>query len=140
MDFQSKATLEERLLLMDELSKRFSTRAHKVDIEGSFPFENIQDLIDTGYTALTVPKKYGGQEITLLEMVQLQEKIAEGDGATALSIGWHMGIVKNLAEKELWKESVFEKLCEAVSKGALVNVAATEPTTGSPTRGENRKP
>jgi alkylation response protein AidB-like acyl-CoA dehydrogenase len=135
MDFQNKATIDEKLLLMDELSKRFSTRAHKVDLEGSFPFENIQDLIDTGYTALTVPKRYGGLEISLLEMVQLQEKIAEGDGATALSIGWHMGIIKNLAEKNLWKESVFQKFCEEVSRGALVNAAATEPNTGSPTRG-----
>ncbi len=135
MEFQNKATVEERLLLMDELSKRFFTRAHLVDVEGSFPFENIQDLIDTGYTSLTVPKKYGGQEITLLEMVQLQEKIAEGDGSTALSIGWHMGIIKNLAEKELWKEPVFKKICEEVRRGALVNGAATEMGTGSPTRG-----
>jgi alkylation response protein AidB-like acyl-CoA dehydrogenase len=135
MDFRNKATVEEKLLLMDELSKRFSSRAHKVDVEGSFPFENIQDLIDTGYTSLTVPKKYGGQGITLLELIQLQGKIAEGDGATALSIGWHMGIVKNLAEKEIWKEPVFKKLCEEVCRGALVNAAATEPNTGSPTRG-----
>jgi alkylation response protein AidB-like acyl-CoA dehydrogenase len=135
MDFRNIEPVEEKLLLMDELSKRFSSRAHKVDVEGSFPFENIQDLIDTGYTSLTVPKKYGGQGITLLELVRLQGKIAEGDGATALSIGWHMGIVKNLAEKEIWKEPVFEKLCEEVCRGALVNSAATEPNTGSPTRG-----
>jgi alkylation response protein AidB-like acyl-CoA dehydrogenase len=135
MDFQNKATIEEKLQLMNELTKRFTTRAHKVDVEGSFPFENIQDLIDTGYTSLTVPKKYGGQEITLLEMVRLQGKIAEGDGATALSIGWHMGIVKNLTEKEIWKEPVFEKLCQEVCRGALINAAATEPNTGSPTRG-----
>lgn len=120
---------------MDVLSKRFLSRAHQVDIEGSFPYENIQDLKDTGYTSLSVPKKYGGQEISLYELLRLQEKIAEGDGATALSIGWHMGIIKNLAEKEIWREPIFEKLCEAVKKGSLINGAATEPSTGSPTRG-----
>lgn len=135
MDFQRCKTLEDRLYLMEDLSKQFLSRAHKIDIEGSFPFENIQDLKDTGYTGLTVPKKYGGIGISLYELVRLQEKIAEGDGATALSIGWHMGIMMNLGEKENWNESVFKKLCEEVIGGSLINSAATEPKTGSPTRG-----
>ncbi|OLS39973.1 acyl-CoA dehydrogenase [Bacillus sp. MRMR6] len=120
---------------MKRLSSQFSTRAHQVDVEGGFPFENIDDLKKSGYTSLTVPKKYGGQEISLFELLRLQEKIAEGDGATALSIGWHMGIIKNLAEKEVWSEAVFKKMCEAIMNGALINAAATEANTGSPTRG-----
>ncbi|MDQ0197770.1 acyl-CoA dehydrogenase family protein [Neobacillus ginsengisoli] len=135
MDFQEKETLEDRLNFMEDLSKQFLSRAHKIDIEGSFPFANIQDLKNSGYTGLTVPKKFGGREISLYELVRLQEKIAEGDGATALSIGWHMGIIMNLGEKETWKEPVFKKLCEEVIRGALINSAATEPKTGSPTRG-----
>ncbi|MEW9051044.1 MAG: acyl-CoA dehydrogenase family protein [Neobacillus sp.] len=117
------------------LSRQFLTRAHQVDVEGSFPFENIDELKKSGYTSLTVPKKFGGQEISLYELLRLQEKIAEGDGATALSIGWHMGIIKNLAEKEIWSDAVFKKVCEAVLNGALINAAATEANTGSPTRG-----
>lgn len=135
MNFQEKETLEERLDLMDVLSKQFLLRAHKIDSEGSFPFANIQDLKDTGYTSLTVPKKYGGKGISLYEMVRLQEKMAEGDGATSLSIGWHMGIILNLGEKEIWKEAIFKKVCGEVVEGSLINGAATEPKTGSPTRG-----
>lgn len=135
MSLLENKTIEDRLQTMGQLAKKFSSRASKFDEEGKFPFENIQDLKDAGYTALTVPKQYGGAEISLYELIRLQEKLAEGDGATALSIGWHMGIIKNLGEKKRWNEPVFAMVCEEVNKGALINSAATEPQTGSPTRG-----
>jgi alkylation response protein AidB-like acyl-CoA dehydrogenase len=135
MTFQERKTFNEKIELMSSLSNQFSLRAHQFDVEGSFPHDNIQELRDSGYTSLTVPKKYGGQEICLYEMLRLQEKMAEGDGSTALSIGWHMGIMKNLAEKQTWKDTIFEMICEDVKKGSLINSAATEPRTGSPTRG-----
>ena len=136
MDFhQASSFIEERLNVMGKLAETFRNRAGVMDEQGSFPFENINDLKESGYTALTVPKQYGGKEISLYELVRLQERLAEGDGSTGLSIGWHMGIIKNLAEKRLWEESLFKKVCEDVMKGALINAAATEPQTGSPTRG-----
>ncbi|WP_449619892.1 acyl-CoA dehydrogenase family protein [Robertmurraya sp. Marseille-Q9965] len=135
LKFLDAGTLEEKIKLMSEMSKKFLARSGKVDEEGTFPFENIQELIASGYTQLTIPKEYGGAGISLYELVRLQEQIAIGDGATALSIGWHMGIIKNLAEKRLWNEEVFKRVLEDVKKGALLNGAASEPQTGSPTRG-----
>lgn len=135
MNFLEKQTMDERIDLMSNLSKQFLLRAHQIDIDGSFPYANILDLKNTGYTSLTVPSRYGGKEITLYELIRLQETIAEGDGATALSIGWHMGIIMNLHEKNTWKEPVFKRLCEQVKNGALINSAQSEPRTGSPTRG-----
>ena len=135
MNFNQLQSQEERLERMGKLSSDFSTRASEIDEAGSFPFENINDLVKSGYTSLTIPAKWGGKGINLLDLIQLQEKIAEGDGATSLSIGWHMGIIKNLGEKAVWEERVYRKLCAAVQKGSLINSAATEPQTGSPTRG-----
>lgn len=135
MDFLITETLEERLQIMKALSKKFLERAYLVDVDGSFPFANIQDLKNTGYTSLTVPPEYGGKGISLYELVRLQETAAEGDGSTALGIGWHMGIIFNLSEKRTWKEPLFQFLCENVKKGSILNSAATEPKTGSPTRG-----
>jgi alkylation response protein AidB-like acyl-CoA dehydrogenase len=133
--FQDTKTMEERLEIMCELSNRFLSRAAKLDEEGGFPFENISELKSYGYTSLTLPKKYGGEEISLYDLVQFQEYIARGDGATALSIGWHMGIIKDLGEKNTWNASMFQMLCEDVKKGALINNCASEPQTGSPSRG-----
>ncbi|KEF36331.1 acyl-CoA dehydrogenase [Schinkia azotoformans MEV2011] len=135
MRFQDLKSMDERLAYMKELSQRFLTRAAKVDEEGSFPFENISELKNSGYTELTLPKKYGGEGISLYDLIRFQEYIARGDGATALSIGWHMGIIQDLGEKNIWKESTFQMLCEEVKKGALINNCASEPQTGSPTRG-----
>ncbi|MCM3531763.1 acyl-CoA/acyl-ACP dehydrogenase [Cytobacillus oceanisediminis] len=135
MKFQDLHTAEARIQLMEKLSETFLSRAGKNDEEGLFPFENIKELKESGYTSLTVPRRYGGKEISLSEFLRLQEKIAEGDGSTALSIGWHMGIIKSLGEKNNWDESVFRALCEEVKKGALMNNCASEPQTGSPTRG-----
>ena len=120
---------------MDHLKDAFDKNAAKIDQDGLFPFENIQALKDYRYTSLTVPRRFGGMEISLSELLKLQEKIAEGDGSTALSIGWHMGIMKNLAEKNQWPKETYQFLCQEVMNGALVNSAATEPQTGSPTRG-----
>ena len=135
MDFRDASSVEERLQLMDGLAEKFRERANNIEEEGRFPFENIKDLKDTGYTSLTLPKEYGGKEISLYELIRLQEKVAQGDGSTALSIGWHMGIIKNLGEKRIWSEEIFRNVCEQVLQGSLLNSAASEAQTGSPTRG-----
>jgi len=135
MKFQDVKSLEERLQLMEGFAQRFLSRAEKIDEEGSFPFENLAELKTSGYTSLTVPKEYGGEGISLYEFVRLQEYIARGDGSTALSIGWHMGIVKDLGEKKPWHESMLDMLFKDVKAGALINNCASERQTGSPTRG-----
>src|SRR5699024_5998440 len=57
-------------------------------------------------------------------------------GSTALAIGWHMGIMKQLGETVAWEEEIYQALVEdVIQNGALINNAATEPATGSPTRG-----
>ena len=129
---------EEQSLIIEKINKlipKFMEREHQLSELGSFPYENINDLKDIGYTKLTLPKEFGGSAISLYDFVLFQEKIAEGCGATALSIGWHLGIVKELAENRSWNDEMFKWFCEEVRNGALFNRAATEPKTGSPTRG-----
>jgi len=135
VEFHKAKSLDERLQLMEHLAVKFRERGNNIDEEGTFPFANMKELKESGYTSLTLPKEYGGNGISLYELLRLQEKVAEGDGSTALSIGWHMGIIKNLSEKRIWKEEIFREVCEQVRQGALLNSAASEAQTGSPTRG-----
>lgn len=129
-------TTEERIEALEKKVKPFIDRAQKNDEDGTFPFENFQDLKDIGYPALTVPKEYGGLGISLFELLRLQETIAKADGSTALSIGWHMGITKFLGEHDIWKKEKYQAFAkDVVATGALLNNAASEPATGSPTRG-----
>ncbi|MCA1056094.1 acyl-CoA/acyl-ACP dehydrogenase [Rossellomorea aquimaris] len=126
----------ELLDMTAKLADTFATRGEKFDREDAFPFENVEDLKAAGYVSLTVPEEYGGKEISLYELVMLQERLATGDAATSLSIGWHLGGLMELSENRPWDEVLFKSLCEkVVTERVLINRAATEPATGSPTRG-----
>lgn len=122
----------EKLLPLEEA---FKSHSREIDEQSKFPSENIQALVDIGYTKLTLPKAYGGEGISVTEMIFLQETIASFDGATGLTIGWHQGVVGELYEKKLWNETVLKSFAEEILDGALVNRVASEIQTGSPTRG-----
>jgi alkylation response protein AidB-like acyl-CoA dehydrogenase len=122
--------------LADGLADKFKERAAIHDAEGSFPFGNFEELKESGYLKLTAPKEYGGDEISLYEMLLAQERLARGDGSTALAVGWHMGLLLNLRITRPWPEELFAQFCrDVVENGAMINSFASEPVTGSPTRG-----
>jgi len=120
----------------EELAARFAQRADAHDRDASFPFENFAELREAGYLKLTVPRQYGGDEISLYELVLLQERLAYGDGSTALAVGWHMGQMLHLRTTRKWPEELFAELCHAVAQnGAMINTFASEAASGSPSRG-----
>lgn len=110
----------------------FQTREPALDQLNSFPFDNIEDLKEIGYTKAMM-RENGG--MSLLDFVQCQELIAKGCGATALSIGWHTGILMEYAEHEHWNSAITDFLKDEVNKGKLMNAAASERNAGSPLRG-----
>lgn len=136
-DFYCRDATERRLLdQCADLATRFAERAPRHDREGSFPHENIADLCAAGYPALTVPAAYGGQGGGVFAGVLCQERLARGDGSTALAIGWHLLAMGRQALSPTWPVAARERLFrDAVDHGALVNAALSEPATGSPTRG-----
>ncbi|ULL15867.1 acyl-CoA dehydrogenase [Paenibacillus sp. H1-7] len=122
--------------LADRLAEGFASRAAAHDADGSFPFENFEEMKKSGFLKLAVPKEYGGDEIGLYELALVQERLARGDGSTALSVGWHMGHMLHYRIARPWPESLFEWFCsEVVTKGAMINSFASERATGSPSRG-----
>jgi len=126
----------EKVARTERLAAAFAERAAAHDREGSFPFENFADLKEAGYLKLTVPKAFGGDEISLYEFVLLQERLAYGDGSTALAVGWHLGQVMHFRETGKWPDALFEELCrDVVGSGAMINTFASEPASGSPSRG-----
>lgn len=120
----------------ERLAARFAPRAKKHDREGSFPYENFEDLRHDGYMKMTVPAAYGGEEYSLYEMLLAQERLARGDGATALAIGWHVGLMLHWRVTDAWPPALYERVCkETVERGSVLNHFASEPATGSPSRG-----
>lgn len=109
--------------------------AEENDLHSKFPYENINWLIKEGYTKIVLPKSYGGEGATPEDVIILQETLGRIDGATALSIGWHMGVVGQIYSENLWDEEIMDEFAEEVLNGAIVNRAVSEADTGSPTRG-----
>ncbi|SDK06615.1 acyl-CoA dehydrogenase family protein [Sediminibacillus albus] len=120
----------------EKLAQLIKQRTDETEKNASFSPDNLADLKNEGYVTLPLPEKYGGKQINLYELLLLQEKLAEGDGSAALSIGWHMGIIMEISEGQLWEQDQFEWFAQDIGKNnKVVNRAASEPATGSPTRG-----
>ncbi|RRN72965.1 acyl-CoA dehydrogenase [Peribacillus simplex] len=135
MSFFQSQKQKEYIQKLEEAIQPFSSRSEALDDSKGFPFKNIQELKEFGYPKLTLAKADGGNGGSLYDFLLCQEKIAQYCGPTALGIGWHVGTVLSLTEKRPWEKGVMNELFDEVSKGALINTAASEAGTGSPTRG-----
>lgn len=119
-----------------ELAERFAERAPALDRAGAFPHQNIADLRAAGIPALTVPADRGGQGGGVFSMVLTLERLARGDGSTALVLAWHLFTVGRLAQGSNWPApAVSHVMQDAVRNGGMINAAVSEPATGSPSRG-----
>ncbi|WP_041123568.1 acyl-CoA dehydrogenase family protein [Jeotgalibacillus alimentarius] len=134
-DFTKTDAQKRMLAELNRLIPSFKKREHLLDEPNAYPKENINELIHTGYSKLTLPEEFGGQGKGLYELVLGQEAIAKGSGATALSIGWHTGTLLEFSERRHWKKGAADFILEKISNGAIVNTAATEKGAGSPARG-----
>src|SRR5262245_24878489 len=69
----------------------FASRAEQHDRDGSFPFENITALQQSGVLAACVPEAFGGLGIeSLYETVLGINRLAWGDGSTAIAANMHI--------------------------------------------------
>lgn len=118
------------------LAPRFAERAAKHDREGSFPFENFEELRAAGILGMTVPRRFGGGEASLRTFLAAQEEIARADGSTALSLMMHLKAFGQERDSPSYPAAWFEQMCRgAVEQGWLTNTIATEEGLGSPAGG-----
>jgi alkylation response protein AidB-like acyl-CoA dehydrogenase len=102
--------------LAGSLADRFAERAGEHDREGTFPFENYEEMREAGYLGLTVPEELGGRGASLHELILAQERLAMGDGSTALAVNMHVSPIGQLAS--LWRSSGDEGLADVLRRAA----------------------
>jgi len=110
----------------------FAGRAAKYDEEGSFPHDNYQEMKDSGYTNIPIPEALGGGGGDLLDICIAQERLARGDGATALAMNMHLALPWMITE--LYKtgnEHVVELLEQIASKKLISCGCFTDPQVDS---------
>jgi alkylation response protein AidB-like acyl-CoA dehydrogenase len=98
------------------LADRFAERAVEHDRDATFPHENYEDMREAGYLGLTVPEELGGRGASLYELILAQERLAIGDGSTALAVNMHVSPIGQLAS--LWRSSGDERLADVLRRAA----------------------
>src|ERR687892_1907448 len=91
----------EIVALAGRLADEFAERAAEHDRDASFPFENYERMREEGYLGLTVPEELGGMGAGLYALILAQERLAAGDGSTALAVNMHVSPIGQLAS--LWR-------------------------------------
>jgi alkylation response protein AidB-like acyl-CoA dehydrogenase len=100
--------------LAGRLADEFTERAGEHDREASFPFENYERMREEGYLGITVPEELGGMGAGLLDLILAQERLAAGDGSTALAVNMHVSPIGQLAS--LWRASGDERLADVLRR------------------------
>src|ERR687891_520191 len=102
--------------LAGRLADEFAERAAEYDRDGSFPFENYDRMREEGYLGLTVPEELGGMGAGLHDLILAQERLAAGDGSTALAVNMHVSPIGQLAS--LWRASGDKRLADVLRRAA----------------------
>lgn len=77
-------------ILTDDMLARFHERAPIYDRENRFFQEDFEELRQAGYLTIAVPEDFGGQGLTLAEVVRQQRRLAYHAPATALAVNMHV--------------------------------------------------
>jgi alkylation response protein AidB-like acyl-CoA dehydrogenase len=110
----------------ERLATTFAERAAEHDREASFPHDNYADLAEAGILRMSVPEELGGLGAGLPEVVAVLERVASGDGSTALSLAMHISPLGQWAS--VWRRTGDERLAgllRRAAEGRLVWAALT---------------
>ncbi|MFG3255715.1 acyl-CoA dehydrogenase family protein [Streptomyces sp. NPDC048172] len=114
--------------LARQLAETFAERAAAHDRDGSFPHENITDLVESGYTAMTVPAAYGGGGASLEELCRAQEILAGACSNTAFAVNMHVHGIAMIAG--ISSDSAGWAYEAIVRDGAVIAGGFSEPGVG----------
>jgi alkylation response protein AidB-like acyl-CoA dehydrogenase len=118
--------------LAGRLADEFAEAAGLHDRENTFPVENWDRMRDEGYLNLTVPEELGGLGGGLLDLFVAQERLAMGDGSTALAVNMHVSPCLQVAMA--WRQTrdpLVEEFLRGIARGEIVMASCTsEPGFG----------
>lgn len=118
-----------------ELADLFGSRAAEYEAAGKFPYENYEDLRRSGYHLATVPEKYGGWGASVADVTRAQARLGEGCASTALVVAMQVTQAARALQAG-WPQATLDRVMHGiVEHGYLINSTASEPATGSPSRG-----
>ncbi|WP_414055672.1 acyl-CoA dehydrogenase family protein [Macrococcus equi] len=128
--------LERKWLEQFEQNKEWIEQsAREADQAAELNHKLIDWLLIENYHMLTLPVEHGGMGANIKELIYIQSHLAQLDESTALSIGWHLGIVGEVFEGNLWPDNMTAQFIDDIHDGGITNRIVSESEMGSPTRG-----
>ena len=99
--------------------------------DGTFPWENMHDLAEIGVLSMSVPKAYGGLELSVLDAALVLEEIAKVCYVTAMAalgeVGTQTRMIAHYAP-----ENIKQDILPRVAAGsAVLSICMTEPDAGT---------
>ena len=127
-----------RLVALAEAhAAEFAKRVPEHDRDGSFPYENLAQLKESGYLYAPVPKAYGGMGVeSVHDILVASSRLAEGDPSVTLGVNMHLITMMSMArmyEVASRKEdarraaAAGEQMRGIVESGAMIGAAVSEP-------------
>lgn len=132
MDFQLTAQQKMLVDLADRLGREeFAAKAARWDREHEYPHENVEVLRRAGLLGMTIPKRFGGPERPLIDVVLAIEQIAKYCGVTArIVVETNVGALGAIMAygTEAQQREVARRILEEGDKPAI---GMTEPGAGT---------
>lgn len=114
--------------LAHQLAPVFRERAEAYDRSGEFPHDNMAELVKTGYTAMTVPTRFGGGGADLAELCAAQQVLGAACASTAFAVNMHVhGLAMIAALDDPSYDWIFRTV---VDDGAVIAGGFSEPGIG----------
>jgi alkylation response protein AidB-like acyl-CoA dehydrogenase len=118
--------------LTEEMLRRFQERAPRYDEENRFFAEDFDELRDSGFLLMAIPRELGGLGMTLAEVCREQRRLAYHAPADALAVNMHLYWTGVAAD--LWRggDRSLEWLLRAAAGGAVFAAGHAEPGNDIP--------
>ena len=110
--------------------EKFKVRVKKWQ-DGTFPYENLEDLAEIGVLGMAVPEEFGGMGLPVLDCVLVLEEVAKVCYVTAMAAMSAMGaqnrIIANYAPKHVQEKF----LPGVITNKVILAICMTEPHAGT---------
>lgn len=114
----------------------FADRAAEHDRDGTFPFENMDEMRASGLTSAVLPAEHGGLGLTSIHDLTVGiSRLGRGDGSTAIAINMHLNIAwsiaRGFADPAIRPENAagLQMLFGGITSGLIIAITGTEPGT-----------
>ena len=129
-----KLTEEPRALVgtVRDLTIQKNFRANSVKyLDGTYPWDNLNDLAKIGALGMSIPEEYGGTDLGVFETALVIEEVSKNCYPTAMAlmgmVGVQVRVITNFAPERM-KKDILPKVC---SGEAHLAVCMTEPHAGT---------